>query len=147
MALKWTPISNLTLWATGSTAAVADATVSAVSAEFSNQTALDLYGWLQFTGTWAVAPSNTSPGVDFYVAHAPDGTNFADALAATLAPQQEHMRLASLGVRKVTTAQRIVTGVFPISPFKQRLYMDNRTGQTLPAGWGVTLYYGSLVSS
>lgn len=148
MAVKWDTLSSLVLWASGATSALANSTVYAtVSASLSNQTARDVYGWLEFTGAFAVAPNNSSPGLDVYSVPAQDGATFGDAIAATLAPQQEHLRLASIPVRKVTSAQRVSSGLFPLAPFLQRMYIDNRTGQTLSAGWEITLRYGSLVSS
>ncbi len=141
-ALKWEAAStSTTLVSSG--ASLADNTISAASTEYDNSTNLNTYGWLEFTGTFSVAPSDSNPTVDIYVAQAPDGTNYQDA-PLTGGAQQTEMYVISVPVQKLTTAQRVVVGPIPLSPHKAKYYADNQTGQTLSAAWTLTLYTNNL---
>lgn len=111
---------------------LANNTISSASTEVDNSTNLDTFFWLEFNVTFGVAPSDTNPRVDAYMAAAPDGTNYASA-PLTGGAEQTHMFVGNFPVRKVASAQRVVIGPFAAPPMKFKLYLDNQTGQAMAA--------------
>lgn len=145
-ALNWQgPNEALTLEGSGGSlsnntiAETNDAAYDPAAATLTYQT----HGWLEFTGTWSVAPNDAAPTLDIYVAEAPGGTTYADAPLTGGADQSQAFRMA-LPIRKVTTAQRVVAGPFLLPPHPVKFYVDNQTGQTLSAGWTLTLHRNAL---
>jgi len=141
-ALKWEAASTSnTLVSSG--ASLSNNTISAASTAYDNKTNLNTYGWLEFTGTFSVAPSDTSPTLDIYFSESADGTNYQDAPLTGGADQGE-MHVTSIPIQKVTSAQRIVVGPVALPPNALKAYADNQTGQTLSSAWTLKLYTNNL---
>jgi hypothetical protein len=96
-----------------------------------------LYGVLELTCTFGVAPSANAP-VDIYFVQTVDGTTFEDATAAAggVTPQ---FPVWTFIVRAVTTAQRRVSGLLRLPPRIFQVEIHNRAGQSMSAGWNVRL--------
>lgn len=147
--VKWEGVPTAqTLYTAASTVSVANNAISDATGqvEFDNETALGTYGWLELTCNFTTAPSDTLPSLDIYRTEKIDGTN-SSSPPVTSGTQQDHMRVASFPVRKVTGAQRIGYGPIDLPPFKQTYYLDNQAGAqagALPAGWGLKLFYTNI---
>jgi hypothetical protein len=139
-AIKWEQANSAdSLTLEGNGAALSnDTIVEANDNAYNGATDLDTYGWLEVTGTWTVAPSDNTPTLDIYITEAPDGTNYSSA-PVTGGVDCHDQFLISIPVRKVTSAQRKVVPI-PLSPQLTKFYVDNQTGQTLPAGWTLKLF-------
>lgn len=145
-AIKWETTSAQTSIMTTALNSLANNTLSAVSTEVNNSTGLNTYAWFEINVTFGVAPSDTAPTLDIYMTQAPDGTNYQSA-PVTSGTDQAHLFFASVPVRKVTTAQRLVFGPYPLPPHKCSFYVDNQTGQSMAAsGNTVHIYTNNLES-
>jgi len=142
-ALTWQAANtSLTLEGNGS-ALTNDTIVEANDNAYNGDTVLATFGWLELVGTWATAPSDSSPSVNIYKTDQADGTNYEDA-PVTGGTDVGSKFLAAIPVRKVTSAQRIVVGPIALPPHDRKFYCDNQTGQTLGAGWTLKLLYNNL---
>ena len=117
--------------------ALADATLSAVSSEVDNTTALDTYFWLELvTGTLQDA-ATVGKTVDIYWIKSIDGTSYEEA-PVTGGANDGAKFLDSCEYKAAKTARRFVLGPYAMPPMKLKFYVDNNcegqfaaTGNTL----------------
>jgi hypothetical protein len=76
----------------------------------------------------SINPTGT-PFVELYIFYALDGTNYEDN-SATLT----HALVATLPVTTGSSAKAVSSRLIPILPFKYKIALRNRTGQTLATG-------------
>lgn len=142
-AVKWEQTGTL-VTLEGNGAALNNNTIAeANDAVYNGDTVLATHGWLEFTGNWSVAPSDDAPSIVVYAAEKADGTNHEDA-PVTSGTDTEHQFRVNIPVRKIATAQRKVVGPILLPPHDVKFYIDNQTGQQLPAAWTLKLFYASL---
>ena len=110
-----------------------------VGTELVNNTNLDEIGKLEIGVTFASAPA-AGDYLDIHMVQAPDGTNYEDG-SSTVDPGP-HTLKASVQVRAVDSAQRIMTRMFQLEPGKTKFILVNRNAsQAFPAtGSTVKLY-------
>lgn len=143
--LEWTAAHTvLALEASGASLATGTI-VEANDAAYNGDTDFRTHGWLEFTGTFSVAPSVTAPVINVYIAQQADGTNYDD-VPITGGVDCVQQFLLAIPVRKVTSAQRKVVGPFLLPPHDVKFYIDNQTGQTLSSAWTLKLFSNTLES-
>lgn len=106
--------------------ALADGTLSAVSSEVDNTTALDMLCWFELvTGTLQDA-AVAGQMVDIHQIQSIDGTNYEEAPVTGGANSPPP--ICSFQYKAATTARRHVKGPFQFNPYKMKYYVDNRCG-------------------
>jgi len=119
---------------------LADNTIVAASTVNAGHTGLDLFGWIEFVGTWSVAPDDTVPTLNLYKSESPDGTNYSSD-PVTGGTDCTDQFLIAIPIRKVTSAQRKVVQLdSPIPAWQLKIWVDNQTGQSLNSTWGLKLF-------
>jgi len=145
-ATKWEGTSSGTEIMTTALNTLANNTISAASTEVDGATDLDTFMWFELNVTVGTAPDDAVPTFNLFKTEAPDGTNYESA-PVTGGVDQAHLFLANIPVRKVTSAQRLVVGPFPMPPHKFKVYVDNQTGQSAAAsGNTLDIYVNNLES-
>ena len=99
--------------------------------EIRNDVNFDQIGKLEINVTFASAPA-AGDYLDIHMVQAPDGTNYEDG-SSTVDPGP-HTLKASVQVRAVATAQRLMTRIFQLEPGKTKFILVNRNAtQAFPA--------------
>lgn len=91
-----------------------------------------LYGDLELVVTFGTAPTDGSL-VEVYVATRQDGTNFEDYATGASGYGPRAGFVGGFPVRNVTTGQRIHLRQVVLPPVDFRIYVLNRTGQSMAA--------------
>jgi hypothetical protein len=90
----------------------------------------------------SINPTGT-PYVEVYAFYAPDGTNYEDNSASL-----SHALVTVLPVTTGSSAKAVSSRSFPLMPYKFKIAVRNKTGQTLATGGNsVKLSRLNLVSS
>lgn len=133
----------------GASASLANVTaVACATANLANQTNLDDYATFELIGGFGSAPT-LPQSLEVYLVPANDGTNFADvnttsgssSLSSSQFAGTIPVTLSQTGSQRMTSGARI-----PLGPRLYKVYLLNRTGQTLSSGWSLTVYGGRYQS-
>ena len=123
------------VFATGSTAALANNAL-AVTAAYTPTTANYLTAEVEFTGTFATAPT-AGTGLSVWFLRAVDGTNYEDGGTAVTPTRGYDMVMP---FAPITTAQRVTRLVVVFAPGAIKVLVKNDgSGQSLSAGWGLKI--------
>lgn len=135
-AIKWAAASSRGTVLTTELNSLASAALSGVGSVLDNATNKDQYGRLELNVTFGSSPA-AGGYVDIYEVIAPDGTNYGSAAAVA----QLQAPVASIAVNASTSAQRVASALFAMSPFLTKYLLVNRTSVSFPAsGTTVNLY-------
>ena len=133
----------------GASASLANGTaVACATANVANQTNLDDFATFELTGGFGSSPTLPA-ALEVYLVPANDGTNFADVNTTSgssyLSPSQFAglipVALSQTASQRMTTSARV-----PLGPRLYKVYLLNRTGQTLSSGWALNVYGGRYQS-
>lgn len=129
--------------------ALANATaVACATADLANQTNLDEYVTFELVGGHASAPTIPA-GHEVYLVPALNGTDFGQVNTTTGSSYLPPSTSAGIipVVASQTGSQRMV-GSFrvPVGPRLYKVYLLNRSGVQLSAGWTLTVYGGRYQS-
>lgn len=117
-------------------------TRTAAGPAIDNSSNLDVYGWLEFLGTWGTNPS-ANAYIVIYMMPSADGTNYADG-SNTVNPGAD-AAIATIPILASTSAQRKIVGPIMLPPGKLKFIVESQTGQTLAAsGNTLTLWTNNL---
>lgn len=105
-------------------------TRTAKGTEVDNGTNLDQFAKFEINVTFGTTPS-AGGYVQLHMMTAPDGTNYDDGDAST--DPGSHTVCAVIPVRATTSAQRLMSGVFPLQPCKTKFILLNQSGQAFPS--------------
>lgn len=123
--------------------------VACSTANLANQTNLDDFGTFELVGGFGSSPT-LPQALEVYLVPANDGTNFADVNTTSgssyLSPSQFAgtipVTLSQTASQRMTSSTRI-----PLGPRLYKVYLLNRTGQSLSSGWSLTVYGGRYQSA
>jgi hypothetical protein len=114
-------------------AALALAATSTLDNRTGGNAGEDFWANFELLTGFAVAPAVDVVASELYLVPALDGTNFAEADTAKL---QANTFVGTFVVLKAATAQqRLVLLNVPLQPLLYRVYLINRSAQTMAAGW------------
>lgn len=102
-----------------------------LSGVISNESDGDQFGDFELVATWSTAP-NSDALVEAYIVRTVDGTNYEDNNT------EGRPRSGFIGgyiVDNVTSSQRLMLRGVPLPPRDFKVYLLNKTGQTMGAGW------------
>lgn len=117
---------------------LANAARSAAGTEIDNSVNQDQYGILEVLVTFGTAPS-AGAYLQIHMVTAPNATNYEDG-SDTVDPGI-HTAVATIPVKALTSAQRVVSTMIQLKPGKTKFLLLNQSGQAFPAsGSTVTLY-------
>lgn len=119
---------------------LADGSRTNAGTEVDNSTNLDQYGKVEINVTFGSAPS-AGAYVDLHAVTAPDGTNYEDGSSSV--DPGSHTMVARIPVRATTSAQRLMSRVFPLEPAKTKFILVNQTGQAFPASGSTVELFSS----
>ena len=123
--------------------------VACATANLANQTNLDDYCTFELVGGFGSAPT-LPQAIEVYLVPANDGANFADVNTASGSSYLSPSQFAGIipVTLSQTASQRMVSGSrAPLGPRLYKVYLLNRTGQTLSSGWTLTVYGGRYQST
>ncbi len=130
--------AQVSIYASGGTAALAAGGL-VTTGTYENRTittARRQFAWLELLCTFAVAPAANDAIEVYFVPAADLGTvNYGD----TVDPINPALRVATIPVRAVTTAQRIPHPIVILGPMAFKCPLRNSTGQTISAGWSLLI--------
>lgn len=128
---KWTATEAIETWVStelNSLANAAGATGSAIDADAYGQ----LYADVELVVTFGTNPTANSL-VEMYFVRQIDGTNFEDATVGASGAPPPNGFMGGFPVRAVTTQQRIILPKVEMPPEDFKVYLLNRTGQSMAA--------------
>lgn len=132
----------------GSSALANVTAVACATADLANQTNLDEYVTFELVGGHAVAPTLPASH-EVYLVPALDGTNFAAVNTTTgssAIPQSTFAGIIPVALSQAGSQRMVGSFRVPIGPRLYRVFLLNRSGQQLSAGWTLTVYGGRYQS-
>lgn len=109
---------------------------SVLSAAIDNSSDRHMFMDLEMYVTYGVAPSATGRCV-IYIASSVDGSNYADMVSGS---EPNNLVVATIPLRPVTSAQRLVTRRVLMPPGLFKLALKNIAGQTMAASANTLKY-------